>query len=451
MAGLHELTPKSRSRRRQTPPWISRLVQLGVTAEDPYIRRRQIFTNIGAFAVALNAFSHLLLNVVLFPWELMPLHIYNAVVTVLALSVHRLHRLQRYGENLGAIALSTLTIGGHTYVVLALGLDSGLQIYFTLAAFLLFIFGIEQWRQFLIFYAAAFLALIATLYFGRPTGFVVPQQAEFRETLAVQALINTMIINLLLIAYALTALRRAEIELSQEFARSESLIDVILPRAIAARLKRGEERRIADKVPSASIMFADLAGFTAAANAVGPDELVGWLDELFCSFDGLCTSNGVDKIKTIGDSYMAVGGLDGDAQRGAVAICRLALEMQHEMSRHKALGAHRLSLRIGIHNGVVVAGVIGDLRVSYDVWGDAVNVAQRMEAHGEPGRIQVSAQLMAMVDHHFAFERRGSIALKGMAETEAWFLTGALADADKDIAGNEIANGEIANGEERSR
>jgi class 3 adenylate cyclase len=95
--------------------------------------------------------------------------------------------------------------------------------------------------------------------------------------------------------------------------------------------------------------------------------------------------------------------------------------------------------------------VIGDLRVSYDVWGDAVNVAQRMEAHGEPGRIQVSSQLMAMVDHRFAFERRGSIALKGMAETEAWFLTGALADADKDIAGNEIANGEIANGEERSR
>jgi class 3 adenylate cyclase len=431
MAGLRELIPKSRSRRRQTPPWISRLVQLGVTAENPYIRRRQIFTNIGAFAVALNAFSHLLLNAVLFPWELMPLHIYNAVVTVLALSIHRLHS---YGENLGAIALSTLIIGGHTYVVLALGLNSGLQIYFTLAGFLLFIFGIEHWRQFSIFYAAAFLTLIATLYFGRPAGFIMPQQTGFRETLAIQALINTMIINVLLIAYALTALRRAEIELSQEFARSESLIDVILPRAIAARLKHGEERSIADKVSSASIMFADLSGFTAASNAVAPDELVGWLDELFCSFDELCTRNGVDKIKTIGDSYMAVGGLHGDAQPGAVAICRLALEMQQEMSRHKALGSHRLSLRIGIHNGPVVAGVIGDLRVSYDVWGDAVNVAQRMEAHGEPGRIQVSAQLMAMVDHRFAFERRGSIALKGMAETEAWFLTGALTDADKKIA-----------------
>lgn len=428
MTRLSELVRPAPDRSSRLPAWLLQLAEIGIVTDDPEIRRRQTFANIAAFAVAFGAGSHLIINGVHAFWALMPIHVYNLIVFVLALAAPRLHR---FGDNVAACFLAALVFGAHNFVIFALGIDSGLQIYFTLAGAMLFIFWVQHWRLFLVFYLLAFAGLVITGQFASHTGFLLPHDAAFRESLFFQGLVNAIIINALLIAYALSALRRAEVEAARQFARSEALLHVILPEAIARRLKSGRERRIADHVDCASVLFADIAGFTPAARSVSPEELVGYLDRLISAFDEVCGRHGVDKIKTIGDSYMAVGGLDGDARAGALAVGRVALAMRETMKRHGQLGQHAVTLRIGIHCGPLVAGVIGDARVSYDVWGDAVNVAQRMEAHGAPGRIQVSGSFAELVRDAFELEPRGRVSAKGVGVVETWFLEaepGATAD-----------------------
>ena len=211
-------------------------------------------------------------------------------------------------------------------------------------------------------------------------------------------------INAAIIFYALTLVRRAEVELEQQHERSEALIATVMPAAIAARLKSSEER-IADRIENLSVLFADLVGFTAAAHDLPPEEIVGFLDSLVRAFDALAEQYGVEKIKTVGDCYMAAAGFDGRAAEGAVAIGRFALAMIAANATPPPLGGHKLDLRVGIHCGPATAGVIGDTRFSYDVWGEAVNVASRMESHGEPGRIQVSEAFRALA--------RGALRVRG--------------------------------------
>lgn len=421
MAGLRRLLREQPPRGAAAPAWLVRLAATGVTTSDPYTRRRQIFTNVGAFAIALNALSHLVSNIAVDFWGLMPLHVYNLAMFVVMLSINRLHR---FGENVAAVAFSVIVLTGHSYAVLALGLNSGLQIYFTISGLMLFLFGVHQWRLFLLFYALSFLALVGTLHFGLPEGFVMPENTELREFLVVHGLINTIIINGLCLAYALNALRRAEVDLARQFSLSEALLHIILPEAVVRRIKSGGEGRIADNVDNATVLFADLAGFTPAANAVKADELVSYLDELFCKFDALSERHGIDKIKTMGDAYMAVGGLDGSAREGAAAVGRFALDMIRAMEEHGPLGGRTLALRIGIHSGPLVAGVIGDLRLAYDVWGDTVNIAQRMEAHGRAGHIQVSSAYQALASDVFDFGSSRVIEVKGLGLTTVWFLEG---------------------------
>ena len=197
----------------------------------------------------------------------------------------------------------------------------------------------------------------------------------------------------------------------------------MMPRPIAERLKSGEER-IADRIEMLSVMFADLAGFTEAAHSLAPEQVVEFLDGLVRACDRLCQEYGADKIKTIGDSYMAAAGFDGQPVEGAAAIGRLALAMMDEIDRQPPLGNRKLRLRAGIHCGPATAGVIGDTRFSYDVWGDAVNTASRMESYGEPGRIQVSEAFRNLAADHFVFEERGATDIKGLGATRTFFLVG---------------------------
>lgn len=419
MTGRSDLVRRRPQKPSRWPQWARQLTRIGIVTDDPGIARRQIFSNVGAFIIAGNALSHLVINASHNFWGLMPLHIYNVIVIAIALCLHRLHR---YGENLVAICLCTLIVVGHSFVVLALGLSSDLQIYFALAAFMLFVFGVQNWPLFLMFYVAAFLATLTTLQFGSPMGFVLPGDSDFRAFLSSQAIINVMIINGLGISYTLAALSRAEDELAQQVAVSDALVDVMLPKSVSARLKTGADRQIADRVECATVMFADLSGFTQAAAAVSAETLVAYLDELFTGFDSLCEQHGVDKIKTMGDGYMAVGGLAGDAAAGAVATGRLAFDMLAFVHNQHPLGDTVLRLRIGLHSGPVIAGVIGDMRVSYDIWGGTVNVAQRMEAHGEPDRIQVSSAFVELAGEAFAYEPRGALPIKGAGSMETWFL-----------------------------
>ena len=216
-------------------------------------------------------------------------------------------------------------------------------------------------------------------------------------------------------------MQHAELELEQQNERSEALIATVMPDTIAARLK-SSETRIADRIEALSVVFADLVGFTSAAHELPPEEVVGYLDNLVRAFDALAEQHGVEKIKTVGDCYMAAAGFDGRAREGAVAIGRFALAMIEANAAHAPLAGRKLELRAGIHCGPATAGVIGDTRFSYDVWGAAVNTASRMESHGEPGRIQVSEAFRDLAGDAFIFEERGIVDMKGIGETTTYFL-----------------------------
>ncbi len=400
------------------PAWLDRLVSVGIGTPDPQVARRQRFTNVAAYATAVNTVQHIVLDVVHAFHPLMILHIYNAIVIIIALTIPRLHR---YGGNLAAITLLSVDLAGHIFVVWMLGKDSGLQIYFTLAGAILFMFGVEQKRLFLTWFALWFAALIFVMQFAPPHGILLVSDANFRQLLSSKAMIDTAAINAALIFYALAALRQAESELAQEHLRSEALIASIIPPSIAARLKSGEQR-VADRVENLSILFADLVGFTGAAHDLPPGEVVDYLDSLVRAFDALCEIHGAEKIKTIGDSYMAVTGLREEDETGADRIARLALAMLKIIDEHPPLGRRRLKLRIGIHCGPAVAGVIGETRIAYDVWGEAVNIASRMESQGLPGRIQISEAFHSHIGTNFCFEERGKIEIRGLPASRTFFL-----------------------------
>jgi guanylate cyclase len=221
--------------------------------------------------------------------------------------------------------------------------------------------------------------------------------------------------------------RAALAALRAEQAKAENLLLNILPRSIADRLK-AETRTIADQFSSASILFADVVDFTPLAERLPPAEVVGLLDHLFSHFDVLAERYGLEKIKTIGDCYMVAAGVPSPRPDHARALALMALDMQAAMRSPDEIDHLGLELRIGINSGPVVAGVIGRKRFLYDLWGDAVNTASRMESHGTSGRIQITRATKELLEDEFICEPRGTIPLKGKGETEAWYLVGRRMD-----------------------
>jgi guanylate cyclase len=209
--------------------------------------------------------------------------------------------------------------------------------------------------------------------------------------------------------------------LQTEQERSEALLANVLPRSIAERLKSAT-RSIADHFDSASILFADVVDFTPLARRLDPAEVVGILDQLFSHFDTLVERHGLEKIKTIGDAYMAAAGVPDPLPDHARKAALLALDMQAAVGSSAVAGELGLELRIGINTGPVVAGVIGTKRFLYDLWGDAVNTASRMESNGSPGEIQITRPTFELLKDDFVCRRRGTIEVKGHGQMETWYL-----------------------------
>jgi class 3 adenylate cyclase len=286
-------------------------------------------------------------------------------------------------------------------------------------------------------YAAAAIGLLFVLGFISRTGFVF---AAMRTLLivagyGVAALTydgpgNLTLDTFLLLAISagsLLALRRLErnrrivfhqdlviaeqaADLQREQAETERLLLNILPASVSRRLRQGESP-IADSYASVSVLFADIVGFTPLAARMNPTEVIEFLGELFVSFDRLVEERGLEKIKTIGDAYMAVGGLPDPLAGHAVKVVDLGLEMiRATASRHHGPA---LSLRVGVHSGPVAGGVIGRRRFAYDVWGDTVNVASRLEQHGISGRVHISATTREQIQGHYEVEPCGPVELRG--------------------------------------
>lgn len=203
----------------------------------------------------------------------------------------------------------------------------------------------------------------------------------------------------------------------------EELLLNILPKPIADRLQEGQSI-IADSFSDVSVLFADLVGFTNFASQKSAAETVKILNQIFSQFDRLSLEHGLEKIKTIGDAYMVVGGLPEPQENHAEAIAQMALDMQAALASFNLKHNQTFSLRIGINIGGVVAGVIGLTKFSYDLWGDTVNVAHRMESNGIPGEIQVTAAVYERLKDKFFFKMRGTVEIKGKGEMMAYLLLG---------------------------
>jgi len=230
------------------------------------------------------------------------------------------------------------------------------------------------------------------------------------------AVINTVIV-LLFAYFVLSYYAHQRAELLQ---LSDDLLKNILPDTIADRLK-DSDTMIADDYEAASVLFADVAGFTPMSADMAPNQLVALLNEVFSGFDELVADRQLEKIKTIGDAYMVAAGVPKPRSDHAHAICDLALAMQHQVASREFAGRDLL-FRIGVNSGPVVAGIIGTKKFSYDLWGDAVNTASRMESSGQPGRVQITQATYDLVADEFVCEPGGDIHVKGKGTMPVWFV-----------------------------
>ena len=221
--------------------------------------------------------------------------------------------------------------------------------------------------------------------------------------------------------------------LRSERDRAERLLLNVLPRRIADRLK-GTETNIAENFAAVSILFADIVGFTELSAKVSPSELVGMLNGIFSGFDALLDRHGLEKIKTIGDAYLLAGGVPTPLPDHAGAVAEMALDMCESLKLFNRRNGTSLEMRVGMNTGPVVAGVIGTHKFIFDLWGDAVNVASRMESHGERGRIQVTEASWRLLRDRFRFEERGVIPIKGKGPMRTWFLVGRQSGVRPDFA-----------------
>lgn len=216
---------------------------------------------------------------------------------------------------------------------------------------------------------------------------------------------------------------RAETELTEANKRSEQLLLNILPADIARRLQAGEYP-IADQKSEVTVLFADIVGSTAIAERLTAMDLVTTLDGLFSSFDDIVDEHGLEKIKTVGDSYFAVAGLERDGQHHTRSAADAVLSMREEVKNHGFPGLRGVQMRFGLHTGPVMAGVLGKRKFSYDLWGDTVNTASRMESTSEPGMIQVSQQVYDCLKDRYELKARGTIPVKGKTELAIYELIG---------------------------
>ena len=231
-------------------------------------------------------------------------------------------------------------------------------------------------------------------------------------------------IAVILVAYFVSEKNLLFALLQNEQAKSENLLLNILPREIAAILKN-ESRTIADHYDNASVLFADMVGFTPLSAELPPVEMVELLNEAFSYFDSLLDKYGVEKIRTIGDSYMVAAGVPRGRSDHAQALVRMALEMRDYVANHTFHNDRRVNFRIGINSGAMIGGVIGKRKFVYDVWGDAVNIASRMESHGLGGAVQITQATYELIKDEFVCEPRGTVNVKGKGEMEVWLVISA--------------------------
>jgi adenylate cyclase len=331
--------------------------------------------------------------------------------------------LYRFGELVAPLVFYFVAYATITVVCWHLGTGSGMPFYYLLAATLMvLILGVDHLvlaSALAAFGGATVIALEILVPYNRG---VQPDWA-FKSGF-ILTVISAFVMVVAVAWYALRETRRARLAMEAEYERSETLLTNILPATIAQRLKDPSRNIIADKYDDASILFADIAGYTKRASDTTPSDLVRFLDRLYTDLDALVDRHGLEKVKTSGDSYMVVSGVPEPRPDHIEALACLALDMADAVADLKDPQGRAVPLRIGLAAGPVVAGVVGARKFFYDVWGDAVNVAARMETTDVEGRIQVPQDVYERLNDAFLLEKRGEVDVKGKGVMHTWYLVG---------------------------
>ena len=402
-----------------------RIGAIGARPDDrPDERRRLVLTNQGA---VLAAASSVLFGLAFALYAPCLEVLAEANGVVLAFDLLALALSQR---GLRTLAKAFVLIPNHGLIVLAsidAGLDAGFHYYFFL--FAAFSYLLFSYRERVLRTGFVLLTLGCAAIVGRaaPLGSGHPELSPMVvRAVGVTSGILVILTLVLVVEIFASDTVSAEERLAEEHGRSERLLLNILPAPISARLKANEEA-IADGFADVTVLFADLVGFTELSQKLTPRALVAMLNRVFSSFDDLAEELGMEKIKTIGDCYMVVAGLPEPRPGHVEATARMALGIRAALDRVNKEAGYGLRLRIGMHTGPVIAGVIGKRKFIYDVWGDTVNTASRMESSGSPDEIQVTQAVHDRLVGAFSFTPRGRIKAKGLGEMETYFLTGELA------------------------
>jgi adenylate cyclase len=390
-----------------------RFAEWGTAGYPRNIRRRLTIVNVMAMMIAVSSAGYAGMFAVFGVDEYWPLIVANLLLVAVALMAPLAHRFGDVAAALLICAAEYLTL---FFFVRELGRDSGIQLnYIVVAAVAFAICGMAHIRL-VVGAVAVGLALHLAAWFLYPPGSAhIDADPFLLHNLYVSSAATTFTIIALIVGYAFTMADRARAE-------ADSLLANILPEAIAERLKARPGERVADAVPQASVLFSDLVGFTALAQELGAARTVAILDHVVTEFDRLAAAHGVEKIKTIGDGYMAVAGVSQPQHDHVHRLARMALGLPGLVARLSETHGVVLKIRIGIAGGPVMAGVIGADKFSYDVWGETVNLASRLESHGLPGEIQVSGAVRDALGDGFLFEARGEIEVKGVGRLETWLL-----------------------------
>jgi adenylate cyclase len=339
----------------------------------------------------------------------------NVALAILTAAVPFANRINDTAGGLLLVAAEFVALYGFTAFF---GRSGGAPMQYLVAAAAPFvIFGLERLKLVLaVVVTALALHLTAWFSFTRSNALLQVDRAML-DSLYVQGAITTFGLIAASVYYAFSLAETAKAE-------TDSVLRNVLPDSIVERLKSKPDEAISDSFASASVLFADITGFVGLARRLGPDKTVGLLNRLVSTFDQLAQRHGVEKIKTIGDAYMVASGIPIHRADHTEALAAMALDMLIAVRNLSAAENLAIEIRIGMASGPIMAGVIGTKKFSYDVWGDPVNLASRLESASAPGRILICPQCYDALEGKFRLEARGAIEIKGVGMQDAWFLTG---------------------------
>jgi len=406
---------------RRLRAFARKLAAAGTAPYPPDVRRRLKILNVMCYLIAATTLLYAIQQAMIDYPRYAPMVHLNLFIVAAVLLVPFAHRINEIVGGLLLVAVEYAALIGFASFFSREG--GGHLQYLIAAAAAFVIFGLQ--RLWLVI-GIIVLAVVLHLYVWHNfpvIGPVTPDQQAVMDSLYTQGAITTFALIAASVYYAFSLAEQAKAE-------TDAVLRNVLPDPIVERLKANPGALIADNIDDASVMFADISGFVALARRLGANATVDMLSRIVSEFDKLAVQHVVEKIKTIGDAYMVVAGLPDPVPDHTARLARMGLDMLATVDRLRTDSGLAIALRIGMASGPVTAGVIGTRKFSYDVWGDPVNLASRLEGQSSPGRILICPGCRAKLGEDFLYEARGSIEIKGIGAQEAWFLLGEKPQVD---------------------